>query len=161
MKLKVANLQFYIPSDIDNTVFTAPNEPSNGETSYVLPTPSRLLPVNPCPRMAKLKALLGKKVSEPVSDGFLGRNISVRRRDRAGSAPVISNEVSHPQFQLAGESDYVSVLNSDSDYKLNKGGKANPKLRRGSSATSGSNSSVPVINLENCDEDGCKFVKKL
>ncbi|GAU98309.1 hypothetical protein RvY_09473 [Ramazzottius varieornatus] len=129
-------VSFFIPADFTNRVGT-PYEPSSGENSYVLPTPNRLLLVKPCPRMAKLKALLGKKISEPVSDGFLGRNISIRRRNRVGSAPVVSNAVVTPKSKIKEESEYISVMNS------------------------GSNSSVPVINLLDCDEDGCKFVREL
>jgi hypothetical protein len=116
-----------------------------------------------------VRTMLKKNLTDPVSEGYITRPISIRRRDRASSFPFLFGNGSNSASLKKKEAEphYVSVQDSDSfktagsksvGLSVNRVGGHHGTFYTPSPESS---SSIPVINLEDCNEDGCKFVKTI
>ncbi|XP_055335145.1 uncharacterized protein LOC129586136 isoform X2 [Paramacrobiotus metropolitanus] len=135
------------------------------ESEYVTPNRSLLdaakKPVEST--LQFLKSVLKTRAVQPVSDGFLARNTTIRRRDRASSFPLLGDATSDMGNEYSDDSTYVSVMSTDTKKHLGSAPKTPSTLDKftGDKSTLRKSGSVPEINLEDCNDKGCTFVKKL
>ncbi|OQV18077.1 hypothetical protein BV898_07848 [Hypsibius exemplaris] len=149
--------------------------------SPITGTPLRNLPMGKNrPFQWLTDKLAPQKLKEPVSyDGYLGRNVSIRCR--SSSLPFLlepdDKDTSKPSYHAIPNLDHEELHNETGSYRtaVNKSHLTTPRVgpfsSRNSRASGGhpeafytpspesTNSPIPVINLEDCNEDGCRLVK--